>query len=947
MVQKTTIDVPFIGGLNQGTNSKALTAPDLITLNNGRYREDRSIDKCLGFSRLGSASTSLIGLATWRDELLRMTSGTLASWSDAGSTWSDRGVIYTGRSKMTQVAGSPSSALSIDTIEQDGVRVVTWGEGTSTYYSVIDVVTGSTLRNRNLLMGTVVTTSRPRLVSIPNNIYIIYNASAGHLSYTRIPCSSPSLSAGGTIYTTLASTAFDACSVGEQVFVAFESSASSDLQISRLNSEMVVTATTTISTGVALTYLTCGSLDDSIGVSWYDQIMRFSTDLSVISTVSSVTAPSSTVRTFAQGGMFMQSGTSIYRADVASGAEAVFYQSAYLHSQVVDGFMVLYHSATLQPTYFVLGPTGQIISKIAAGQAGGVGTRLSNFTASSTPNTYVFGALKKGRIQSENAVLFASTLPYIAEVSLDPSVAGQTVQAGEDLLIAGGVLKAYDGKSVTDYGFLLYPESITPTASNGAGSIPVGSYLVAALYEWTDGQGVRHQSAPSPLTAVSVSGMSDTITVVVPSLTFINYSGIVRESVQIKVFITTDAGTVPYYAGVTNNNTSATSVSIVLLVDPASLTANEILYTTGGALENLAAPSHSYAFSHDNRIVLCGLEDRNQVAFSKDIKPLTGVGFHEDFVITLGPTGGDCIAGASLENVMVLFKETAIFAISGTGPNDLGENSTFSAPQLISNSVGCRDLKSVCSTPQGIYFMSRKGLYFLSRSLELAYIGRPVEDYNSSTILASNLYPDADEIRFLTDANKTLIYHYGFKRWSTQDSYDAQDATVWNDTYVYATSTKVLLEDSATYLNDGSYVPMTIRTGWIHLGAMMGYQRAYRLGLLGTYYTNNTFRIKVYQNYSDIVREDTGVTASSLVNTSVYGDSATYGADTYYGGSAEDEVYQLRHSFANQKCSAISIEISDGTAGTGTTGQGYSLQGLSLVLGGKGGIFRHSTTRTV
>lgn len=64
--------------------------------------------------------------------------------------------------------------------------------------------------------------------------------------------------------------------------------------------------------------------------------------------------------------------------------------------------------------------------------------------------------------------------------------------------------------------------------------------------------------------------------------------------------------------------------------------------------------------------------------------------------------------------------------------------------------------------PLGIMYKSNKGIYLLNRSLQVDYIGSPVEDYNSQNITSADLIQDKNRRRFLTSSGVTLVYDYYF-----------------------------------------------------------------------------------------------------------------------------------------------------------------------------------------
>jgi hypothetical protein len=987
--RKQIIDLPLVGGVNSKTTPKGVRPPELLTLNNGRYLKEGRIDKSYGYQNLGQAIDSgtlntPTALGAIRDELLMFSADKIYSYSEQDAKWYDKGQVSASTTSLNAITASPVDSEGVDVIVQDNIKVATWLEGTTYYYSVFDQLTGSTIVNRTTL-ATSAGSVYPRLASLSNYIYIFYNDST-NLKYVRIPTSNPSTTSSGTLYATLDSSgAFDVMGISSHLYVFFKITGVSTARISKVDEDLTVVATNTIASTDPSTYDTTAVYafnsedqnEDLVALGWVDGSNNVKTVIYNTSLVQEFSPE--TIETLANVDKLIiandsTDGSSVgyfYSVSAAdsknyytkkasvpvggtAGSPAVLLRSVGIASKAIYhndiGYFNVLHDSTLQATYFTVNTDGRIIAKFSAGVGGSHSTlrRPSNFTALDSTD-YVWGAFKKGRVQSENATLFADRSPQFATLSLDTSKSFVNFPVNDDLIISGGVLQSYDGESTTEYGFHLYPEDVSTAKLTSTGSIPNGTYLIYALYEWIDARGVRHQSAPSVAETVTFSGSEDAVDVTVPALRLTEKSSDTaissRAAVKVRIFITEAGGTVPYFAAEADNPDILTTdtVTIQLTSDPASGTSNEILYTSGGALENIAAPAHKYAFTHDNRIVAL---TPNEVRFSKQIVRNAGVGFNEDFAITIDPLGGEIVAGASMDQYMIIFKETATWAISGSGPNDLGQDDGFGEPQLISSDIGCKDVKSILQTPDGVICKSNKGIYLLDRGLALTYIGDKVEEFNSATVTSSDILKTSNEVRFVTDADKTLVYNYYFKRWATQDTPAALDATTWKtDQYVYLTSTKVLQEDSTTYLRDGSYVPTTIRTGWINLAGIQGYQRVYKLGILGTYHSNHTFSIKYFYDYSDIAKDTDTVTAATLVNTALYGDSATYGDDNFYGGSENDEVYQTRNHVPRQKSQAISFELQDALIGA-NIGQGFSLEGLSLEIGVKGGMFRTSQTRS-
>lgn len=978
VLRKRVVDVPLTGGVNQKIDGKNLPAPGFLTLENVRFDKEGSIQKRYGYTNLGmnvlsgvqSTSNVWRSLLSYKNELLRVSNQLVDSYAETQGGWVNKDYMAFGVPTVTPETGIGEDATGIDSITQDNTRLTVWLENGTYYYKITDVTTGVATFEKSSFK-TSASNVYPRLAAINNYMYIFYN-DGNDLKYQRFSSLTPAFGAStGTIYSDVnnSANAFEVTSYGNYLYLTYLTTTSTTCRLSKLDIDLTVVATNTFTANPNTSANFAASIygANRILISWYDgtnvKSISYNFSLAVANATTTNSAQANIVNlTHSYTNVFYtQSNADTKKYKIYSnaftstaGSESVFIRSVGLASRraafdtttTYYGYVVVLHESTLQSTYFLISSgNGKVICKFAAGK----GTthsnlrRLGNLTATDTTN-FSYAAAIKGRIESENATVYGTLQPYSINLNVSPADGVSSSEANDVLFMSPGNLLTYDGNTLIENGFFLYPEDVSLAGSAGAGSIANGTYLVYAVYEWTDYQGNRHQSAPSIAQSITLGGSNDTITVTVPSLRLTRKTA---ADIKIRCYITENGGTTAYNSTYAANDATADTVAITLTTDPASLTSNEILYTTGGQVENISAPSNNFSFIYDNRIVVTGLEDPNQIRFSKNIKPLTGIGFNEDYLINLDPFGGSIKGGGALENAMVIFKETAIYAISGSGPNDTGANSTFSAPQLISADVGCRDPRSILQTPEGIYFMSNKGIYLIDTGLNLTYIGYPVEDYNSHTIVSATVITNDNEIRFATNSDVILVYNTFFKRWSISTASDIASATMWKGTtYTYITQSDALKEDSSTYKDNGSHIRMTVRTAWIKLSTLQGFFRAYRLGLLGTYYTNNSFNIKLYYNYSDIVQETHVVTASDIVNTVTWGDSATWGADSYWGGGQLDEVFQLRKHLKIQKCESISIEIFDSALGN-NTGQGFSIEGINLELGGKGGIFRNQSTRSI
>src|SRR5262249_55406845 len=141
-----------------------------------------------------------------------------------------------------------------------------------------------------------------------------------------------------------------------------------------------------------------------------------------------------------------------------------------------------------------------------------------------------------------------------------------------------------------------------------------------------------------------------------------------------------------------------------------------------------------------------------------------------------------------------------IFKVYGKGTNALGQSNDLTAPALLSSDCGCIEPRSVVVVPDGIMFLSAKGIYLLNRKEEVIYIGGPVDYWTSNytACTSARMLPSAREVRFVmttpkaplvTPACVDLVYNYNDHLWTHHLKYQNRvsvDAVVSNGVYVWA-----------------------------------------------------------------------------------------------------------------------------------------------------------------
>lgn len=619
-------------------------------------------------------------------------------------------------------------------------------------------------------------------------------------------------------------------------------------------------------------------------------------------------------------------------------------------------FTISYSSAG-QPTFFVVDADGAIVSKINPGVAGGhVAQGTVPDVYRPAPDIVIIPTLYRTKFVADNGEF--SSLIGVTNTELDFVVEDryQNATLGDNLLIGGGIVQSYDGETVAEHGFNVYPEDpvvandVTVNTPNNYATRDMagGTYGYQIVYRWTDNQGQEHRSATSTSVSITVpaSGSSPTtnaVLVTIPTLRLTQKNNVMieiyrTEANQVGVYYLANTLTAPL-----PNNKTVDTLTFLDGKPDSALISGRTIYTTGGVFENIAAPSARVLATHtaSSRIFLAGLENPNLLQYSKIVFQGQPVEFNDALIIPIDPVGGDITALASMDDKLVIFEQDAIFFINGSGPNNTGTQNTFTTPERVSTDVGCLDPKSVVLTPEGLMFKSRKGIYLLSRALGLSYVGAAVEVFNGLTISSAKVVGELNQVRFTTIDGDCLVYNYVYQFWATFTNHRAKSAEVLNNDYYYLRMNNELYKENRTTFSDaGVPIKMRMEIGWISFATLQGFSRVYKMLVLGDWLSRHDLLIKVGYDFNEAWTQTATITPDTAeIDSVAYGDDSPYGLPNTkeYGGLGNP--YQARINFKQQKCQSIKLEIEDVQA---NAGEGFSLSQITFEVGGKSGLFKLS-----
>lgn len=973
-LEKQPYKLPLAQGMNTKSDPKTLTG-GLTLVQNGVYRKDGETVKRSGWTSFvrttangGSISSADAG-ATFENELLLWANNHLYTWSPSQAMWFDRGAAYSAAVETRQIISTATVVADFaDSVYSNGLVLVAWETGLTTHYQIYDYQTGAILTNNTQIAFGV--TIRPKCITFSDgSLWVAYTNAAGGISAQPIDRATGVVGPIVDIVFDLGLVnAWDMISVaGDTVLLCYAKSTTGNFGVKYLNSAMGArggsyvdsTATTGNASVLRLFQIPSGSVvvayvntsatniqarlinstGSSIGTARDTGVAKTSGTTSALALAGHAlpSANANTVRIYVQfTDSVNEQKNFVQRIDwdtvTSGGGSSVIMRSVGLASRGwvhgTTGFVTVFHKSDLQASFFVIDENGVVVSRHqpGTGGAGSFNGCVSNVW-SAVSGKYEFAITNKTRIIATTDTLqlysFAgSTTPSGAKIysiqnvghtSIDfqDNANFSTAELGGTLLIAGGALKMYDGISVVEHGFFLWPEGLS--AASTAGSITDGTYLYAAVYEWTDAKGFIHRSAPSIPLSVAVSGGPKGNIITVPTLR-ITERKTVRADVTIALYRTQAGQSSTFYrvssiTSPTFNSTSSDTAAITDTLADTSLPGRDFLYTAGGVLDNSAAVAAKFIKVWRNRVVLGGTED-GSIQYSKPCAKGSPVEFATENTLELESDGGPMTGFEILDEKLVAFKNDWGYLTYGDGPDALGLNGTFAPLERIAScDVGCIDQQSTCAIPGAVIFKSEKGYQMLGRDLSAQYIGAMVEDYNSLSVTSATLFATRSEIRITNSDGVTLVYNYEFQRWSAFDNHNAVDGLRWQNKFVHVRSDgKVCVETEGTYRDDGTNYDVTFITGWQAFGDVSGFQRIYRAELVGEYKSPHTLSLSTAYDYND-----------TLV------DAGTFNL------SSSGNRWQFLLN--RQKCTAMRFKIVASVSETSLSGEAIKLSAISFIFG--------------
>ncbi|MCB0801739.1 MAG: hypothetical protein KDB74_01460 [Flavobacteriales bacterium] len=981
-LKKVNIPVNLGNGLSQKTDSKIVATGRLVELINGRFEKLGRTSKRFGSTLLprtvlnGDAIDRAVALTVWNEELNLCDGNDFYSYLPSLNTWIDKGNAVSCILTSYPVVQNDDVHTNVSIAHNSGLICSVYMVGSDINYSIQDIESKTTIVYDQLVSAS---GSRPLVLAFRNYFVIMYIVS-GTIRYRLVSINTPTtLASEVSFITDLDGSAayYDAVVIGEYIWIVYND-VGGNVYLRRLNYVFSLSLADTIdTTPIDLAVNIFSGPNENAWMSWFNgttiEVAVYDYDKNEVLAATTLETPPDDILNIV-GSVTDTTAKIFYEIDAvetydhyirtntmtlagSAGTPSNLLRSVGLASKYWSynnrNYFLIVHDSTLQASYFISDEDGNIVGKIAPTNGGTLIADTPLSGCDSYNDAFIVPTQVKTRVLSEDGSFFTNLGVQYSIVDFNSTNQFQNTSL-TNFFIVGGILQTYDGVSLVEHGFNVYPENISNSPATTGGSIENGTRSYVVCYEWTDNLGQIMRSAPSlPLSVTNTGSNVSENTLTIPTLRLTAKQD-TRAPVRIVVYRTEAAGTIYYrvssLSSPTLNDTTVDSVTFVDSLADTSIISNDVIYTTGDVVENSSPPNCSMITTFKDQLVLSGLENPLQFWISKEKQAGVCVEFSDGFSMMVDSFGGDVTGLSKLDDKIIFFKESSIFYSAGDGFNNTGTQNNLQKPLLITSDVGCTNINSIVIVPDGIMFRSAKGIYLLTRGLETVYIGAEAEDYNDLVITSAVLNADSDQVLFTTESGKTIVYNYLFKQWATSSNQNGVDSAIYENGFTYVDSDGyVFLENKDSFADNESYIPLSMTTGWINFTGTQVLQRLYKIVIVGEYYSAHKLKVSVRYDFNPSFTEETYIDIPTITQNgvSVFGESV-YGEGPYgegpYGGVFP--LYQFEVNLKRQRCQAISFKIEDIQYGD-TIGEGFSLTNILFVAGIKRESNKLANNRTV
>jgi len=451
---------------------------------------------------------------------------------------------------------------------------------------------------------------------------------------------------------------------------------------------------------------------------------------------------------------------------------------------------------------------------------------------------------------------------------------GPPVQYKQTSFVAGNSASFVDEGTIVPIGTSRPPGAPYTITQGAAGALTLlATYQYLWLMECVDSDGNVWRSPPSIPKSVTMTGANNQNTVQFTAAPDFQLSN----NARVKLYRTSANGSVfrlVYMQSLAGF--SAVAFSAVDTQSDGAIAASEILYTTG-EVSTAITPRASHLMTAKDRLWLVNADFRTELWYSKNLRPGRQPEFTNQHLIDIDDNYGDITGLSTIDDSLVVFKRNAIYFVTGDGFDDGGGGTNVTAI-LASGDIGSIPGSPIVQAGDAIYFVSDRGIYSVSASGTVSFVGRDVDRYinqpqvqTPERIWDGVWVPSKNEVRFVTD-NYILVYS---KKFATEASLGVAAAGAYWCRWKFANGRRALVinnqmvviksdgtvwrEGSSSQLTDqGAAIAGVIRSAWISPAGIGGWLRLRKVrawGLRTSGGGNVTPSITVYFDNNDATTE--------------------------------------------------------------------------------------------
>lgn len=363
--------------------------------------------------------------------------------------------------------------------------------------------------------------------------------------------------------------------------------------------------------------------------------------------------------------------------------------------------------------------------------------------------SFVGALLRKGRYgvaagaEASQYAVDRWQVTYLAPSNFPPMNIGQGTVTNSAAFLPSGQLLTSAGAALVGHGLCCIP--IKPTLTPAVGALTYG-YLI--VVEVPNEAGDIWRSPPSTVATATSAAFPISVGVVISALE------LAERIITVKIYRTKNGGSVFQLVNARTGKASGLlSFTFADSVSDTTLGTGDFYF---GEVPATITPAFSHVAVFGNR--LFGIErDFPNLWMSKPLQR----GLQPEFpgvtpwVVPLADEKGAPTQMYALDDKLMIHKTSAIYSVSGDGPDNLGGGSSISVTRIDSD-VGSVAGTPVVSTGAEAFFVSARGINRVDRSANVDYVGAGVDFYLNQpelqvplTILGGVFSSKTNEIRFI------------------------------------------------------------------------------------------------------------------------------------------------------------------------------------------------------